>query len=169
MYFKARCMKNSIKKSEKVKKVRKGQKNFLTWTWLQVVCWIQKYRKEVNNMKKMLIVYYSWSNGNTEKIAKELQAATGADIAKIETETPYTGSYNDVVSLGQDEVNRGYMRPIKPLGVNIADYDVNPVWQHRWSRSENSSERNWEMDWDDKKIIIVENVRKGRYWPFLIH
>lgn len=64
-------------------------------------------------MKKMLIVYYSWSNGNTEKIAKELQSATGADIAKIETEKPYTGSYNDVVSLGPDEVNRGYMRPVK--------------------------------------------------------
>ena len=28
-------------------------------------------------MKKMLIVYYSWSNGNTERIAQQLQAATG--------------------------------------------------------------------------------------------
>lgn len=51
-------------------------------------------------MKKMLVVYYSWSNGNTEKIALSLQKATGADIAKIETLEPYKGSYDDVVSGG---------------------------------------------------------------------
>ena len=30
-------------------------------------------------MKKLLIVYYSWSNGNTERIAKELQSVAGGD------------------------------------------------------------------------------------------
>ena len=49
-------------------------------------------------MKKMLIVYYSWSNGNTERVAGKLQQATGADMAKIETAVPYSGSYDDVVS-----------------------------------------------------------------------
>ena len=44
-------------------------------------------------MAKMLIVYYSWSNGNTERIAKALQAATGADLARIETVEPYTGTH----------------------------------------------------------------------------
>lgn len=29
-------------------------------------------------MRKMLIVYYSWSNGNTKRIAEQLQTATGA-------------------------------------------------------------------------------------------
>lgn len=83
-------------------------------------------------MKKMLIVYYSWSNGNTERIAKVLQAATGADIARIETVTPYSGSYDDVVAQGQDEVKRGYMPPIQPLGVDIADYDVVAVGTPTW-------------------------------------
>ena len=55
-------------------------------------------------MSKMLIVYYSWSNGNTKRIAEQLKNATGADIEQIETTEPYTGSYNDVVSLGQQEV-----------------------------------------------------------------
>lgn len=31
-------------------------------------------------MKKMLVVYYSWSNGNTERIAKQLAEKTGADL-----------------------------------------------------------------------------------------
>ncbi len=83
-------------------------------------------------MKKLLIVYYSWSNGNTERIAKILQAATGADIARIETVTPYSGSYDDVVAQGQDEVKRGYMPPIQPLGVDIADYDVVAVGTPTW-------------------------------------
>lgn len=106
-------------------------------------------------MKKMLIVYYSWSNGNTEKIAKELQAATGADIAKIETEKPYTGSYNDVVSLGQDEVNRGYMRPIKPLGVNTADYDVIAVGTPTWWYTMAPAVKTFlhREDWAGKEVI----------------
>lgn len=44
-------------------------------------------------MKKMLIVYYSWSNGNTKRIAEQLQAATGADIMRIKTVQPYQGSH----------------------------------------------------------------------------
>lgn len=83
-------------------------------------------------MKKMLVVYYSWSNGNTEKIALSLQKATGADIAKIETLEPYKGSYDDVVSEGQREVNRGYMRPIKPLGADVQNYDVIAVGTPTW-------------------------------------
>ena len=42
-------------------------------------------------MKKMLIAYYSWSNGNTERIAKELQSATGGDLVRINTVVPYSG------------------------------------------------------------------------------
>lgn len=51
-------------------------------------------------MMKMLIVYYSWSNGNTAKVAEQLQRATGADIARIETVKPYEGSYMEVVDQG---------------------------------------------------------------------
>ena len=68
-----------------------------------------------NQMSKMLIIYYSWSNGNTKRIAEMLQEETKADIAVIDTVKPYEGSYDDVVDQGQDEVNRGYMPPIKPM------------------------------------------------------
>lgn len=36
-------------------------------------------------MKKMLIAYYSWSNGNTKRIADMLQEKTDADIVRIDT------------------------------------------------------------------------------------
>lgn len=75
-------------------------------------------------MKKMLIVYYSWSNGNTKRIARMLQENTGADIVRIDTVEPYKGSYNDVVNQGQEEVNSGYKPPIQKLDVCPDDYDV---------------------------------------------
>lgn len=75
-------------------------------------------------MKKMLVVYYSWSNGNTERIAKQLADKTGADIARIETTEPYKGSHEEVVDQGQREVEAGFMPQINPLSVDISDYDV---------------------------------------------
>ena len=83
-------------------------------------------------MKRVLTVYYSWSNGNTEKIAKMLQKEIGGDIVRIDTVTPYEGSYDDVVNQGQEEVQCGYEPEIKPLDVNISDYDVIAVGTPTW-------------------------------------
>ena len=83
-------------------------------------------------MKRVLTVYYSWSNGNAERIAKMLQKEIGGDIVRIDTITPYEGSYDDVVNQGQEEVQRGYEPEIKPLGVNISDYDVIAVGTPTW-------------------------------------
>lgn len=63
--------------------------------------------------KHMLVVYYSWSNGNTEKVAQRLAEACGADIERIET-----------VEQGQREVNEGFEPRIKPLEHDFASYDV---------------------------------------------
>ena len=83
-------------------------------------------------MKKLLIVYYSWSNGNTERIAKTLQGAAPGDLCRIDTAVPYSGSYNDVVDQGQREVEQGYEPELKPVDVNIADYDVIAVGTPTW-------------------------------------
>ena len=83
-------------------------------------------------MMKMLIVYYSWSNGNTAKIAEQLQRATGADIARIETVKPYEGSYMEVVDQGQREVQEGFKPAIRSLVYDPADYDVIAVGTPTW-------------------------------------
>ena len=57
-------------------------------------------------MKRTLILYYSHSNGNTKSLAEELQKTTGGDLAAIETEKPYTGSYDEIVKEAQDEVKK---------------------------------------------------------------
>ena len=58
-------------------------------------------------MKKMVVVYYSWSNGNTKRIAEQLVNETGADVA-------------------------GFMPRINPLSVNLADYDVIAIGTPTW-------------------------------------
>ena len=52
-------------------------------------------------MAKKLVVYYSWSNGNTKRIAEKLAEELGADIRRIDTVEPYKGSYDAVVDQGQ--------------------------------------------------------------------
>ena len=83
-------------------------------------------------MKKLLIVYYSWSCGNTERTAKALQSVAGGDLVRLDTTVPYTGSYNDVVDQGQREVNAGFEPELKPLSVNVADYDIIAVGTPTW-------------------------------------
>ena len=83
-------------------------------------------------MKKLLIAYYSWSNGNTERIAKALQRIAGGELVKIDTAVPYSGSYNDVVEQGQREVEQGYEPELKPIDVDIASYDVIAVGTPTW-------------------------------------
>lgn len=83
-------------------------------------------------MKKSLIVYYSWSNGNTKRIAEQLQAATGADILRIETKEPYTGSYEDVVEQGRREANSGFMPALQPIKTDLSAYDVIVVGTPTW-------------------------------------
>ena len=81
----------------------------------------------VTKKKKILVVCYSFSCGNTRKIAKQLQVALNADYAEIEPVTPYPpygGWDSEVTRQGQREVEAGYQPEIKPLTVNVADYDV---------------------------------------------
>ncbi len=83
-------------------------------------------------MKKLLIVYYSWSNGNTERVAKALQAAAGGELLRIDTAEPYSGSYDAVVEQGQREVEQGFEPALKPLGADLSGYDVIAVGTPTW-------------------------------------
>ena len=82
--------------------------------------------------KKMLVVYYSWSCGNTERIAEQLADACDADIARIETVEPYPEDYQETVDQGQREVNAGFMPEIEPFEFNPENYDVIVIGTPTW-------------------------------------
>lgn len=83
-------------------------------------------------MSKILITYFTYSNGNTKRIAEMLHEAIGGDIEAIQMKNPYTGSYDDVVAQGQREVQSGYEPPILPLTAKVEDYDVIAVGTPTW-------------------------------------
>ena len=105
--------------------------------------------------KNMLVVYYSWTNGNTEKIAEQLADACGADLARIETVEPYPGDYDATVKQAQDEINAGVMPEIEPLEFNPAAYDVvavgTPTWWYTMAPAVRSFMNG--VDWAGKTIV----------------
>ena len=84
---------------------------------------------------KTLTVYFSYTAGNTKRIAEKIHQAVGGDLVRLEPVTPYPDDYDTTVRQGQDEVNRGYKPALKPLGVNLADYDRiivgTPTWWYK--------------------------------------
>ena len=100
--------------------------------------------------KKMLVVYYSWSNGNTEGIAKQLARACGADIERIETIVAYPKDYDATVRQGKREVEEGFKPDIQALTYDPAEYDVvaigTPTWWYTMAPAVATflSEHSWE-------------------------
>lgn len=107
-------------------------------------------------MRKILIAYYSWSNGNTERIAKMLQKGIGGDLLKIETEVPYPNDYETVVEQGQKEVNEGYKPKLKETDIDISDYDVIAIGTPTWWYTMAPSVLTFltENDFSHKQVIL---------------
>lgn len=70
-----------------------------------------------------LIVYFSWS-GNTESVAKEIQAQTGADLFEIVPTEPYTEDYNALLEIAQEEQASDARPAISGEVENFEKYDV---------------------------------------------
>lgn len=85
------------------------------------------------NTRRIAVVYFTKS-GNTQSLAEAVRAMTGADLYRVETIEPYPDSYGPATEVVKDELERGIIRPIKPLAVNLALYDVivlaTPTWWH---------------------------------------
>ena len=88
---------------------------------------------------------------------------TGAALFRIETVEPYPESYGPATEIVKDELERGVIRPIRPLVFNPADYDVvvlaTPTWWHHaamplqtWIRS---------VDLSSKKILTANTHGGG--------
>lgn len=69
-----------------------------------------------------LIAYFSWS-GNTETVAQEIQAQTGADLFEIVPAEPYTDDYNELLDIAQEEQSSD-TRPAIAETVDLSGYDT---------------------------------------------
>ncbi len=81
---------------------------------------------------KALVVYFSWG-GNTEALAKEIQAQTGADVFRIETVEPYPQDYNATVDKGREEQRENARPALKQAKIErLADYDTVFIGAPNW-------------------------------------
>ena len=80
---------------------------------------------------KSLVVYFSWS-GNTENVAKSIQAQTDADIFEIVPATPYSDDYDTVVDFAQEEQKNNARPAISGSIENLEQYDVIYVGFPNW-------------------------------------
>jgi flavodoxin len=84
-------------------------------------------------MKKAIVIYFSWTNGNTERIAKKLAGALGgAELLRIEAPDDYQDDDQTVVSQAQEDVKRGYRPRIAPASIDLSAYDVVGVGGPTW-------------------------------------
>lgn len=113
---------------------------------------------------KTLILYYSQAVGNTERIANMLQEKLNADMEKIDTLVPYTGTYKEISAQGQIEVNSGYKPEIKPINSNIDMYEraviATPTWWYTMAPAVLTLLSN--INLEGKKVVLVQ-THAG--WP----
>lgn len=78
-----------------------------------------------------LVAYFSWS-GNTESVAKEIQAQTGADIFRIVPAEPYTDDYDTLLDIAQEEQAADARPEIADTVEDFQQYDVVYLGYPNW-------------------------------------
>lgn len=111
---------------------------------------------------RSLILYYS-QTGATEKVAKELQKAVGADIESIELVAPYSGTFDETIARVSEEMQNGVLPELKPLKSDISGYDVIylafPIWFGTYAPPVSSLTK--EYDFAGKKIVTLCTFGSG--------
>ncbi len=105
--------------------------------------------------KKMLVLYYSYTNGNTKGIAEQLAQACGAQLERIDTVEPYPADYDTTVAQAKREVNEGFEPAFKALEHDPAEYDViavgSPTWWYTCAPVVKAVSKS--IDWAGKTVV----------------
>lgn len=110
---------------------------------------------------RLAVVYFSKS-GNTESVAKAVQAMTGADIFEVKTVKPYPEAYKPTTEVVKEELEKNIIREIQPIDIDLSKYDVvvlaTPTWWHHtamplqtWAKAQNFS----------GKLVLTWNSHDG--------
>jgi len=94
---------------------------------------------------KSIVAYYSrkgknylngsivdLSVGNTEVVAKKIQAFTGSDLFKIDTVKPYPEDYTETTKVAIDEKKRNARPELKEVIVDMDAYEVIYLGYPNW-------------------------------------
>lgn len=82
--------------------------------------------------RKVLVVYFSHSFGNTRRIAHMIQEETGGDIFEIKPKQPYTANHKEVVAQARREIDAGFRPELVVMPEKLDEYDVIFVGTPNW-------------------------------------
>ncbi len=113
---------------------------------------------------KTLVVYYSFTNGNTKRIAGDVAEYLGADLERIDVEVPYPAVYEEASAQGHKEVDAGYCPVLKQIQFQPETYDLIVLGTPTWWYSMSPAMRTYlsEHDWNGK-IVVPFMTNAG--WP----
>ena len=77
------------------------------------------------------VIYFSYT-GNTKKIAEEIASKLEGDLIKLTPVRPYSDNYDEVVGLGQKEVNSNIDKDYLPSNINLSKYDKIVIGTPSW-------------------------------------
>lgn len=81
--------------------------------------------------EKALIVYFSWS-GNTRLIAGKIKNITGADMAELEPQKPYSREYNTCLDEALSDQKKQARPKLKNRFDNIGEYKTVLLGYPNW-------------------------------------
>ena len=103
---------------------------------------------------KYLVLYYSQTQ-TTQAVAEAIASSLGADIEAIECVVPYDGDFNATIQRSQKERAEGVLPELKPLNVDVKDYEViflgYPIWFGTYAPPVTALLEN--VDLNGKKIV----------------
>ena len=116
---------------------------------------------ETKNSKRMAFVYFS-KTGNTESLAVATQAMTGCDVFEVKTVKPYPNEYKPPTEIVKDELEKGVIRELQPLEIELSKYDViamgTPTWWHHTAMPLQT----WIKSRDfNGKLVLTANTHGG--------
>lgn len=103
---------------------------FALATMVGISCTPKKEAKEAPQ-SKVLVLYYSLTS-NTKTVAQEIAKRLEADIEEIALVEPYDTAFQATIERCKADREKGILPEIKPLKLNVADYDTiflgYPIW-----------------------------------------
>ena len=113
-----------------------------------------------------LIAYFSWS-GNTEQMAKMIQAETGGELFEITPATPYTDDYDTLLDVAQQEQAEDARPELTNRVENWDSYAVVFVGYPSWWGDAPMLIYSFleSYDWEGKTLIPFCTSRRQRLWP----
>ena len=116
------------------------------------------------NERRIAVIYFS-KTGHTQSLAECVSDMTGAKLFRVETVDPYPEEYREATEIVKAEIENDIARPIKPLQVNLDEFDVvilmTPTWWHHVARPLQSWMESAKLADRTNLLILTANTHGG--------